>query len=158
MCSVTSSINRRVTLIGLFSILIWSTLAIFGVLAGPIPPFQLVAMAFTLVFVLTLVIWTVRGERPWSQLRLPARVWGLGLGGRFGYHLLYFVGIQSAPPAAANLINYLGPTLNVRLSALLPTTSGVGSLRCFHLTGATLGLLGDLLIVTTGTGSMADAG
>ena len=153
---MTSSINRRATLIGLFTILIWSTLAILGVLAGPIPPFQLVAMAFTLVFVLTLVIWTVRGERPWSQLRLPARVWGLGIGGLFGYHLLYFVGIQSAPPAAANLINYLWPMLIVLFSALLPTTSGVGSLRWFHLTGATLGLLGTVLIVTAGTGITID--
>ena len=144
--------RTRATLIGLGTIAIWSTLAILGVLAGPVPPFQLVAMAFTLVFVLTLVIWTVRGDRPWRQLRLPAGLWALGIGGLFGYHLLYFVGIQTAPPAAANLINYLWPVLIVLFSALLPASSGVGSLRWFHLLGAVLGLAGSALIVTAGTG------
>lgn len=149
---MATSQNRRATRIGLLTIVIWSTLAILSVLVGPVPPFQLVAMAFTFVFVLTLVIWTTRGDRPWSQLRLPLRVWALGIGGLFGYHLLYFVGVQSAPPAAANLINYLWPMLIVLFSALLPATSGVGSLRWFHLTGAALGLLGTALIITAGTG------
>lgn len=154
---MTVSPDRRATLIGLLTILIWSTLAILSVLVGPIPPFQLVAMAFTLVFALTLVIWTARGERPWAQLRLPVRLWALGIGGLFGYHLLYFVGIQSAPPAAANLINYLWPMLIVLFSALLPANAGVGSLRWFHLTGAALGLLGTGLIVTAGTGLSVDS-
>lgn len=140
------------TLIGLVAILIWSTLAILVVLAGPTPPFQLVAMAFTLVFVMTLMLWIARGERPWSHFRLPAKLWALGIGGLFGFHLLYFTGIQSAPPAAANLINYLWPVLIVLFSTLLPASNGVGSLRWFHLLGAVLGLLGTALIVTEGTG------
>ena len=140
--------RRRATLIGLSAVLIWSTLALFGALAGPIPPLQLVAMAFTIVFALTLTVWWRRGESPLRHLRQPAPVWALGIAGLFGYHLLYFIGIQNAPPADANLINYLWPMLIVLFSALLPSETGVGRLRWFHLAGATFGLAGTALIVT----------
>jgi drug/metabolite transporter (DMT)-like permease len=144
--------HNRATLIGLSAVLTWSTLALFGTLAGRVPPFQLVAMAFTIVFALTVAIWLARGEDPRTHLRQPAPVWVLGIAGLFGYHLLYFVGIQNAPPADANLINYLWPVLIVLFSALLPAKTGVGRLRWFHLAGATLGLAGTALIVTGGAG------
>ena len=48
-----------------------------------------------------------------------ARVWLLGIGGLFGYHALYFAALQLAPPAEANLVNYLWPLLIVLLSAPL---------------------------------------
>lgn len=130
--------------------LIWSTLALFGALAGPVPPLQLVAMAFTIVFVLTLIIWRWRGENPLIHLCQPPQLWALGIAGLFGYHLLYFVGIQNAPPADANLINYLWPMLIVLFSALLPSSAGVGRLRWHHLAGAALGLAGTALIVMGG--------
>jgi drug/metabolite transporter (DMT)-like permease len=139
--------RNRATLIGLSAVLIWSTLALFGALAGPVPPLQLVAMAFTTVFALTVTVWLLRGENPLVHLRQPAPVWALGIAGLFGYHLLYFVGIQHAPPADANLINYLWPMLIVLFSALLPSSTGVGRLRWYHLAGASLGLAGTALIV-----------
>jgi drug/metabolite transporter (DMT)-like permease len=139
--------NTRATLIGLSAVLIWSTLALFGALAGPVPPLQLVAMAFTIVFALTLTVWLLRGDNPLVHLRQPASVWALGIAGLFGYHLLYFVGIQNAPPADANLINYLWPMLIVLFSALLPSNTGIGRLRWYHLVGAALGLAGTALIV-----------
>jgi drug/metabolite transporter (DMT)-like permease len=139
--------RRRATLIGLSAVLIWSTLALFGALAGPVPPLQLVAMAFTIVFVLSSVVWLLRGENPLVHLRQPASAWALGIAGLFGYHLLYFVGIQNAPPADANLINYLWPMLIVLFSALLPANTGVGRLRWHHLAGAAMGLAGTALIV-----------
>jgi drug/metabolite transporter (DMT)-like permease len=140
-------VSKRATLIGLSAVLIWSTLALFGALAGPVPPVQLVAMAFTIVFALTLIIWRRRGESPLTHLRQPTQVWALGIAGLFGYHLLYFIGIQNAPPADANLINYLWPMLIVLFSALLPSSAGVGRLRWHHVTGAALGLAGTALIV-----------
>ncbi|MBT5572158.1 MAG: EamA family transporter [Alphaproteobacteria bacterium] len=147
-----NSHKTRATLTGLLTILIWSTLAILGVLVGNIPPFQLVAMAFTVVFTLIVTIWLLRGEKPWTHFKLPASAWTLGVTGLFGYHLLYFVGIQNAPPADANLINYLWPVLIVLFSALLPARSEVGALRWFHVTGAGLGFLGTALIIAGGTG------
>ncbi len=60
--------GRRATLIGLSAVLVWSTLAIFGALAGDVPPLQLVAMAFTIVFVLAAAIWLARGENPLDHM------------------------------------------------------------------------------------------
>jgi len=58
---MSSPLRTRATLTGLLAILIWSTLAILGVIIGDMPPLQLVAMAFSAVFVMTVVIWAVRG-------------------------------------------------------------------------------------------------
>ena len=143
--------REQATVIGLSAVAIWSTLALFGALAGPVPPLQLVAMAFTLVFALSIAVWAVRGDNPLAHFRQPLPAWVLGIAGLFGYHLLYFVGIQNAPPADANLINYLWPVLIVLFSALLPADSGVGRLRWYHLAGAAMGLAGTALIVTGGT-------
>ncbi|MBO6782269.1 MAG: EamA family transporter [Alphaproteobacteria bacterium] len=147
----STAARRRATGIGLSAVAIWSTLALFGALAGPVPPLQLVAMAFTLVFALSLAVWTARGDNPLAHLRQPPAVWALGIAGLFGYHLLYFIGIQNAPPAEANLINYLWPVLIVLFSALLPADSGVGRLRWYHVAGALAGLAGAALILTGGT-------
>lgn len=149
---MSTPIKTRATLTGLLAILIWSTLAILGVIISDIPPLQLVAMAFTAVSVMTVIIWALRGESPWQYLRQPALAWALGVAGLFGYHLLYFIGIQNAPPADANLINYLWPVLIVLFSTLLPTNAGVDALRWFHVAGAGLGFLGTGLIVAGGTG------
>jgi drug/metabolite transporter (DMT)-like permease len=148
----TAPRRTRATLVGLSAVPIWSTLALFAALAGPVPPLQLVAMAFTIVFALSMAVWIARGERPLDHLRQPPPVWALGIAGLFGYHLLYFVGIQAAPPAEASLINYLWPVLIVLFSALLPADSAVGRLRWHHLAGVALGLAGTVLIVTGGSG------
>lgn len=132
------------------AILIWSSLAVLTVLAGPLPPLQLVAMAFTIVFVLTLVRWLSRGENPIRHMRLPLPVWALGITGLFGYHFFYFLGVQNAPPAEANLINYLWPMLIVLFATLLPADSGVGRLRWYHIAGAGAGLLGTVVLISAG--------
>ncbi|NNE86420.1 MAG: DMT family transporter [Alphaproteobacteria bacterium] len=132
------------------AILIWSSLALLTVLAGPLPPLQLVAMAFTIVFALTLMRWLSRGENPIRHMRLPLPVWALGISGLFGYHFFYFLGVQNAPPAEANLINYLWPMLIVLFATLLPANSGVGRMRWFHIAGAGAGLLGTVVLISAG--------
>ena len=72
----------------------------------------------------------------------PARVWLLGVGGLFGYHALYFAALQLAPPAEANLVNYLWPLLIVLLSAPLAGER----LGWPHLLGALLGFAGVALL------------
>jgi len=146
--------RKRATAIGLLAVLIWSTLALFGALAGAVSPLQMLAMAFTLVFALSMAVWLVRGDNPLTHMRQPWPAWMLGIAGLFGYHFLYFAGIQNAPPADANLINYLWPMLIVLFSALLPAEADVGRLRWHHLAGAAAGLAGTVLIVTGG-GSVA---
>ncbi len=139
---------RRATLIGGSAILMWATLALLTRLAGPIPPFQLVAMAFGVGGLTGLAVQAARGRSPWAALRQPPAVWALGIGGLFGYHFLYFLALQTAPAVEANLINYLWPLLIVLFAGLLPGER----LGRPQLLGAVAGLAGTLLLVTGGAG------
>ncbi len=136
----------RATLIGFSAVLMWATLALLTTRTAGVPPFQLVAMAFTVAFALALLKWLVAGEPIGQHLRWPWPAWLLGVGGLFGYHFFYFVALSNAPPVEASLIAYLWPLLIVLFSALLP---GEG-LRWWHLAGAVAGFAGTVLLVTDG--------
>jgi drug/metabolite transporter (DMT)-like permease len=140
-----SMTRRRATLIGFTAILMWGGLALLTTLAGPVPPFQLVAMAFAVPGLASLALWTLRGEGL-AHLRQKPIVWALGLYGLFGYHFAYFIALRAAPPVEAGLIAYLSPLLIVLFSALLPGER----LRWYHLGGALAGLAGTTLVVTDG--------
>ena len=71
----------------------------------------------------------------------------MGVGGIFGYNLLYFSALQNAPAIEASLINYLWPLLIVILS---PVFFREFVLRPYHLIGSICGLIGAGLIVTGG--------
>ena len=136
----------RSTLIGGVAILMWSSLAVLTAWSGGVPPFQLVAIAFTVVFLLAAVRWRLTGQRITSRLRQPAGAWLLGVGGLFGYHFLIFYALKNAPAIEANLINYLWPLLIVLFSATLPGES----LRWRHLAGTALGLVGTGVLLGAG--------
>ena len=139
--------SRRATAIGGMAVLIWATLALFTTATGAIPPFQLVAMAFGIAFLLALGKWLARGQNVMAQLRWPAKVWLVGIGGLFGYHALYFLALKSAPPAPANLVNYLWPLCIVLFSVPLAGET----LRWWHLLGVALGLAGTALVLLAGS-------
>jgi len=127
---------------GLGAIALWGALATLSVLAGPIPPFQMVAMTFAVGALIGVVRARRRGLGWLDLMRWPAKVWALGVGGLFGYHALYFAALQLAPPAEANLVNYLWPLLIVLLSAPLAGER----LGWPHLVGALLGFAGVALL------------
>ena len=126
----------RATLIGLTAVLMWSFLSLLTVMSGEVPPFQLAAMAFAIGGALPLMRGNVK------VLRQPMAVWALGVTGLFGYHALYFLALRLAPPAEAQLVNYLWPLLIVLFAALLPGER----LRLHHVAGALLGLAGTVLL------------
>jgi drug/metabolite transporter (DMT)-like permease len=129
----------RATFIGLAAVLIWSFLSLLTVASGGTPPFQLAAMTFAIGGAIG-VVWLARGGV--AALRQPPAAWALGIGGLFGYHALYFMALRLAPPAEAQLINYLWPLLIVLFAALL-----LGErLRAHHIAGTLIGLLGTLLL------------
>ncbi len=142
----------RATLIGASTILMFSSLGLLAVAAGPVPPFQMVAMAFAVAFAIGLALPLTQGRSLRRVFGQPPKIWALGVYGLFGYHFAYFTGVQNAPPVDANLINYLWPLLIVLFSALLPGER----LRWFHLAGAGLGLVGCALLVL-GAPRQADA-
>ncbi|MCL4868667.1 MAG: EamA family transporter [Anaerolineae bacterium] len=138
----------RATIVGSTAILMWGTLATLTTLAGNIPPFQLTTFSFTLAFAIGLILWLKQGGSLRQQLRLPWRVWVLGIYGLFGYHFFYFMALQRAPAVEASLIAYLWPLLIVLFSAMLPGEK----LRWFHLVGAGVAFGGAALLVTGGQG------
>src|ERR1700754_3045621 len=134
--------RRRAMAAGFAAITLWGALATLSVSAGPIPPFQMVAMTFAVGASIGIVRARARGVGWRSLLGWPMRVWLLGVGGLFGYHALYFAALQLAPPAEANLVNYLWPLLIVLLSAPLAGER----LGWIHLPGALLGFAGVVLL------------
>ncbi len=134
---------RRATLIGATAILLFSTLAVLAALSGPIPPFQMVAVSFSVAFVSGLAASWARGRPLSAAFPRSVAVWGLGIYGLFGYHFAYFTAFKHAPPVDATLINYLWPLLIVLFSAFLPGER----LRWFHVGGALAGLAGCAVLV-----------
>src|SRR5215212_1353225 len=134
--------RRRAMAAGMGAIALWGALATLSVVAGPVPPFQMVAMTFALGAAIGMVRARARGLAWSTLLRWPAGVWLVGVGGLFGYHALYFAALQLAPPAEANLVNYLWPLLIVLLSAPLAGER----LAWPHLLGAFLGFAGVILL------------
>ena len=132
-------------LAGIAAIALWGALASLSVAAGPVPPFQMVAMTFAIGAALGIVRARRRGLSWRALASWPAPVWLLGVGGLFGYHALYFAALQLAPPAEANLVNYLWPLLIVLLSAPLAGER----LGWQHLAGALLGFAGVALLATS---------
>ncbi|KZL18728.1 Aromatic amino acid exporter YddG [Pseudovibrio axinellae] len=130
---------RPATMIGSISILLWGTLAILTKLTGDqFPPFQLLAMTFTIA-TLTLSGKLLTGKADVSSiLKLPLTGWLLGVGGLFGFHALYFVALQNAPAVEAGLVAYIWPLLIVLFSALLPDET----LTRWHVSGALIALGG----------------
>ncbi len=143
-----SRAHARATRIGGTAVLMWSTLALLTTLTGKTPPFQLVAMSFTIAFSLAAAKWLILGDRGWRHLRQPAGVWALGIFGLFGYHAFYFTALRSAPAVEASLIAYLAPLLIILFSALLPGER----LRWFHVLGALAGLAGAVVLLLGGGG------
>ena len=137
--------RSRATLIGFTAILMWSLLALFTAASGRVPPFQLAAMTFAVGGGIGIVTWLFR-KGAVSALRQPPEVWMLGVGGLFGYHALYFLALRLAPPAEAQLINYLWPLLIVLFAAVLLREK----LRAHHIAGVSLGLIGTIVLLGGG--------
>jgi len=127
---------------GIAAIALWGALATLSVAAGPIPPFQMVAMTFAIGAAIGIARARARGLAWRTLVTWPAPVWLLGIGGLFGYHALYFAALRLAPPAEANLVNYLWPLLIVLLAAPLAGER----LGWTHLVGAALGFAGVVLL------------
>lgn len=139
---------HRATFIGSISIVLWGTLALLTRLTeGRIPAFQLMAMSFTLAFVLMSLRWWRQGHFGGRHLRQPLRVWLLGVGGYFGYHFFYFAAMNQAPAVEVSLLAYLWPLLIVLFAALLPGQQ----LKQQHLLGALCALAGCWMLIGNGS-------
>lgn len=126
---------------GCGAIALWAVLGLLSRAAAAIPPLQLTAMAFAISAVLGLVVLALRGRL--ADLRQTPLAWAHGVAGLFGFHACYFAALAWAPPAEANLINYMWPLLIVLFAAVLPGMR----LRAHHLLGAGLGAVGCVVLL-----------
>jgi drug/metabolite transporter (DMT)-like permease len=126
------------TAIGCIAIFLWGVLALFSKLAEQFPPFQLLAMCFSIAFVFMLIKWLVFGKSIIQLAKQPISAWLTGTLGLFLYHACYFFALKNAPVLEVSLIAYLWPLLIVFFSALLPGES----LYAKHILGAIISLIG----------------
>ena len=145
--------RARATAIGFGAVLLWALLALLTVAVGPVPPFQLSAVCFTIGGGAGLLWITATGRFATAFAGVRPVVWAVGIGGLFGYHAAYFAALKLAPPAQASLIAYLWPLLIVLFSGLLPGER----LRAGHVAGAVIALLGAGLVVAGPGQGMAAA-
>jgi drug/metabolite transporter (DMT)-like permease len=124
------------TLAALGAILLWSTLATFGVALAHLPPLFLTGCA--------LIIGALPGLRHVRQWHVPRPTLLLGIVGLFGFHFLLFMALRFAPPVEANLVNYLWPLLMVLLTPLLLPG---WHLAPRHVAGAAIGFAGAALAI-----------
>jgi drug/metabolite transporter (DMT)-like permease len=137
--------RTQATLIGFTAVLMWAVLALLSAASGTMPPFQLAAITFLIGGLIGASSWPFR-KGAVTALRQDWRVWLVGVGGLFGYHLVYFSAIRAAPPVEVSLIAYLWPLFLVLFSAMLPGER----LRSHHLAGVVLGLAGAVMVITKG--------
>lgn len=150
MSQLDRSQERKATLIGFVAVPIWASLPALTVLAGGIPPLQLVAMTFTLGTMVGLLFLAVdRSARADLRSVTLASV-VVGVAGLFGYHFAYFLALQNAPAVEASLVNYLWPVLIVLFSAMLPVSAGAGGLTLWHIAGALIAFGGAVLAISGG--------
>jgi drug/metabolite transporter (DMT)-like permease len=138
----SSSTQTAATLTGLAAVFMWSFLSLLTVASGTIPPFQLAAITFVIGGSIGVASALFRPGALQALKQSPV-VWLLGVGGLFGYHALYFIALRLAPPAEAQLFNYLWPLLIVLFSAFLPNEK----LKSHHIVGVLLGLAGTLVLI-----------
>jgi drug/metabolite transporter (DMT)-like permease len=141
------SLQHRATCIGAISIFLWGTLALLTALTdGHIPSFQLMAMTFTVAFLLMNLNWWRQGHFGVRYLRQPKKAWLMGVGAYFGYHFFYFEAMSRAPAAEVSMLAYLWPLLIVVFMTLGPG----GKLKSRVLSGTLLALTGCWMLMSKG--------
>lgn len=139
--------RERATAIGFAAVVLWAFFALLIVATAPMPPLLVNTVVFTVAGLAGLG-WTAARGRLGLLARVPAVVYAIGVGGLFGYHLLYVHALRLAPPAEAMLVGYVWPLLIVLGSTFLPGEV----LRPGHVLGGAVAFAGAGLVVLGGGG------
>ena len=122
-------------LLALSAIALWAILAALSVTLTHVPPFLLTGLG---LIIGSLIALPLSGFKL-SAWKIPFPTMLLGIYGLFGFHLLFFIALRTAPAVEANLINYLWPLGMVVLAPLIiPGTK----LQASHIGAALLGFSG----------------
>jgi drug/metabolite transporter (DMT)-like permease len=132
----------RADLFAFGAIVLWASLATLATLLSDIPPFLLTGIGLVIGSLISL---------PFSGFKLvawkvPARTLTVGVYGLFGYHLMLFIALQTAPAVEANLVNYLWPLLIVVLAPLFTKSL---KLLPRHVIAVSAGFTGAAIAITS---------
>ncbi len=142
---------KKADLLALAAIVMWASLAALGVSLAHVPPFLLTGLGLLVGSMLALPLSRWR----WQVWVLPWRTLALGVYGLFGFHLLLFMALRTAPALQANLINYLWPLGMVVLApVLLPGLRW----RAAQFGAALLGFAGAAVVILGRAGGETSGG
>ena len=116
-------LDMRADLLAIGAIVLWASLATLATLLSQIPPFLLTGIGLVIGSLISLPLSGFK----LSAWKVPAKTLGVGVYGLFGYHLMLFIALQTAPAVEANLVNYLWPLLIVVLSPLFTRSLKLGA-------------------------------
>jgi drug/metabolite transporter (DMT)-like permease len=135
-------LDMRADLLALGAIVLWASLATLATLLSEIPPFLLTGIGLVIGSLISLPLSGFK----LSAWKVPAKTLGVGVYGLFGYHLMLFIALQTAPAVEANLVNYLWPLLIVVLAPLFTRSLKLGPR---HTIAASAGFTGAYIAITS---------
>jgi drug/metabolite transporter (DMT)-like permease len=132
----------RADLLAIGAIVLWASLATLATLLSEIPPLLLTGIGLIIGSFISLPLSGFR----LSAWRIPPRTLFVGIYGLFGYHLMLFIALQTAPAVEANLVNYLWPLLIVVLTPLFTKSLKLGAR---HIIAAGASFTGAAIAITS---------
>ena len=132
----------RADLFALGAIFLWASLATLATLLSDIPPFLLTGIGLIIGSLISLPLSGFK----FSAWKVPSKTLTVGVYGLFGYHLMLFIALQTAPAVEANLVNYLWPLLIIVLAPLFTRSL---KLQTKHLIAAAAGFTGAAIAITS---------
>ena len=136
----------KATIFGYVALLFWVTSPVLVSHLKNIPTFEIISITFATSFIFTSFILCYKKQ--WHRVKQPWFLWVIGVLGIYGNDVLYIAAFKYAPPAQADLINYLWPILIVAFAGFLPREK----FSIKHIIAAAIGFSGIFLLVTNGKG------
>ena len=135
----------KADLFAIGAIVLWASLATLATSLVDIPPFLLTGIGLIIGSLISLPLSGFK----LSAWKVPSRTLAVGIYGLFGYHLMLFIALQTAPAVEANLVNYLWPLLIV---VLAPAFSRHLKLGVRPIIAAGAGFAGATIAITSSGG------
>lgn len=111
--------DRKATLYGIMTIVLWFATPLQLALIGNVPPFLIGAFSFLLAFAAVLAWWVYKGENVFKKFNMPLSSYALGIYGICLYNTIYIYAIKTGPLLEVNLLNYLWPAFLIVFGSFL---------------------------------------